>query len=253
MKISDMTEQQREAKRAYDREKKRQSRAAKRESERRAQTPTADEAAACFATDHPERVKELDVYVKGFAAKVTEELGRGLGGPKKVPSGYVVGWNHEEEFTVDRVARVLLGLKKGWIQNTQRPDGELVSGAYFADVSGDTVEFANRYGLKKSPTFAAMYRELLEIVDKRYGGQPTPDAAIVKTELAGRYELRPLPELPKPEPPKAVDEPLPSMAEILERGRIELLSRIRPEGQPPRPVVRDPNIAPAAQRYLDGL
>ena len=162
--------------------------------------------------------------------------------------------NSEEVSVVDRVARCLLGLKRGWVQEVTQPDGDLISGSYFADVSGDIVESAHWHGLKESPAFVEPYTELLKLVgSRRYGNQPTEDAAIVKAELAGTYVLPPLPELPKPEPQKVLEEPLPSMTEILERGRIELLSRVYPEGQQPRAHAHDPNIAPAAQRYLDGL
>ena len=142
--------------------------------------------------------------MKDFTTKVSVELGRELR-------------NVGEEFVIDRVARCLLGLKRGWVQVVTQPDGDLVSGSYFADVSGDIVESAHWHGLKESPAFVELYTELLKLVDRRYGNQPTEDAAIVKAELAGTY-LPPLRELPKSEPPKIKEKPIPSMAEILERG-----------------------------------
>jgi hypothetical protein len=236
-KIADLSPEAQEKVRAYNREQKAKSRAAQKVA---CHDPTVREAADSFAADHPERARELDAFVKHFAANVTEDLGRQLGSFHKDSTGHVVGWNHDEEFTVDRVARILLGLKKAWVQEVQSPDGELVSGMYFADVSGSLVESVHRHGLKKSPTFAAMYRELLEMLDKRYGRQPTHDAAIVKAELAGEYVLPPLPES-KPEPPKIPEAPpVPSEAEILELGRIRLLDQLHSFR------VQDPNVSPDA-------
>lgn len=191
--------------REYDREHKAKSRAKKKALVKAAEILTANEASALFAEQYPERVQELDQYMEDFAAKVSEELGREFG--FQTPTGP----NHDEEFTVDRVARILVGLKKNWTQKV-RVNGELaelVSGFYFADTCGDLVEISNRYGLKASATFAGMYRELLEMLDRRYGRQPT------KAELDGTYILPPLPELPKPEPPKIPDAPsVPSLTEI---------------------------------------
>jgi hypothetical protein len=235
-RIADLPPEDREKVRAYNRELKAKSRA-KQKAVRH--VPTADEAADNFAADHFERLKELDQYVKDFAAKVSKELDRASRGI-------------DEEYVIDRVVRCLIGLKNGWVQEVTQPDGEIVSGAYFADACGDMVQSANRHGLKQSPAFLELYTDLLILVDRRYGHQQTEDAAIVKAELAGRYELPPLPELPKPEPQKPTEKPLPSMAEILERGRIELLSRIYPDPQQPHTQVNDTKIAPAARRYLDG-
>ena len=124
-RIADLSPEEQERVRKYNREQKQKSRA-----NQKAQVyiPTADEAADSFAADHPERVKDLDAYVKEFTANVTEELGRGLGQPQIDPSGNVIGFDHDEDFTVDRVARCLLGLKHGWVQRVREPDGELVSG-----------------------------------------------------------------------------------------------------------------------------
>ena len=165
-----------EEKRQYQREAKQRARAKQKAAR---YTPTANEASASFAANHPERVKELDEYAKDFAAKVSGELSQ----PGTI-----------DEQVIDRVARCLLGLKRGWVQEVTSPDGELVSGMCFADASGDMVESANRYNLKQSPTFAALYCELLTLIDRRYGGQPSKDAAIIRAELTGTYVLPPPPE-----------------------------------------------------------
>jgi hypothetical protein len=183
-RIADLSPEEQENIRTYNREQKAKSRANQKAA---AYIPTANEAADRFAIDFPEREKELSAYVKQFSNKVVEELGRKLGSPQKDPLGNVVGWDHDEEFTVDRVARTLLALKKNWIQKVRHPEGDMVSGSYFADSFGSVVESAHRRGLKNSETFRLLYRELLEILDKRYGRQQTGDATIIRAELAGEY------------------------------------------------------------------
>jgi hypothetical protein len=195
-KISELSPEEQVKLRAYNREQKQKSRSNQKAA---LYVPTADEAADAFAIDFPEREKELSAYAKQFSNKVAEELGRDLGSPQKDPLGNVLGRDHDEEFTVDRVARCLLGLKKNWVQEVRDPDGELVAGRYFADSSGSMVESAHRYNLKQSQTFSQLYTELLGILDKRYGRQQTKDAAIIREELAEMYVLPPLSELPKPE------------------------------------------------------
>src|SRR5258706_10721363 len=122
-RIADMSPEEQETVRSYNRAQKQKS----RENQKTARyIPAADEVFDAFPVEFPEREKELDVYVKQFSNKVVEELGRGLGGPRKGPLGNAVGWDLDEEFTVDRVARILLGLKKGWVQNVENPEGEVV-------------------------------------------------------------------------------------------------------------------------------
>jgi hypothetical protein len=219
-RIAELSPEEQDKVRAYNRDQKAKSRAAQKAARH---VPTAHEAADSYGANHPDRVKELDVYVNDFASKLSKELGRKFG--------------TEEEFVIDRVARCLLGLKRGWVQKVTQPDGELVSGAYFGDSAAPMIESAHRYNLKQSPTLAAMCRELLEIVDKRYG--QSADAAIIRAELAGTYTLpllEPKPE-PKPETPKVQDPPLPSAAQILYDARTKTLEQLPPE----------------ARRYLDGL
>jgi hypothetical protein len=243
MKISEMTPEQIEAKRKYDREAKQRSRAKQKAAR---PIPTYDEATAGFAADFPQRAQELDEFVKDFVARVETELGRKLDSNQEYPHV----WDGDEGYTVDRVARIVHGLRKGWIQKLRDGD-EIVSGAYFADVSGSVVESVNHHGLKQSPTFAARYQEFLEMLNRRYGRQPTPDAAVVRAELSGTYTLPPQPEPkpePPPEPPKIPEAPsVPSDPETPERGRIQSLDELQQQFR-----VRDPNIAPEAQRFLDG-
>ncbi len=243
-RIADLSPEEQETVRAYNREQKQKSRAAQKAAR---YIPTADEVFDAFPVEFPERTKQLSEYAEQFSNKVVEELRRELGSAQKDPLGNVVGYDHSEEFVVDRVARCLLSLKKGWVQKVQ--EGELVSGLYFPESSGSVVEAAHRYGLKHSQTFSQLYFELLKTLDKRYQHEQTEDAAIIRAELAGEYVLKlPMPK-PEPMPTKIPDVPsVPSDAEMLEQGRNRLLNQLQPQFR-----VQEPNISPQARQYLDGI
>jgi hypothetical protein len=176
--ISELTPEEQDKIRAYNRENKRKS----REAQKAAQTPSAEEWTWNFADNFSEQYKELNAYVTQMEEKVAEELGRGLG-------------SYDETYTVDRVARTLFSLKKNsdpWVREVHSPNGTVVGGLYFPEALGsDLIASAHRLGLKKSPTFAALYLDLLRILDKKFGHQRTGDAfevrcaADIKTELAG--------------------------------------------------------------------
>ena len=113
MKLSQISPEQREAKRKYDREAKQRSRAREKAN---AYIPSADDATDNFEIEFPDRTKELKACARGFADKVIEELGRELGSPQTDSTGHVTGWDNDEAFCVDWVARCLLGLNNNWIQ-----------------------------------------------------------------------------------------------------------------------------------------
>jgi hypothetical protein len=181
-KISELTPEEQGKIRAYNRENKRKS----REKERAAQTLSAEEWTWNFADNFPEQHKELNAYVRQIEEKVVEELGRGLG-------------TCAETYTVDRVARTLFSLKRNsdpWVRQVHSPNGIIVGGSYFPEALGsDLISSAHKLGLKKSPTFTALYIELLRILDKKFGHIRTGDAfelgcaADIKAELAGTYVL----------------------------------------------------------------
>lgn len=179
-KISELTPEEQENIRAYNRENKRKS----REKQRAAQTPSAEEWTGNFAGNFPEQDKELNAYVRQIKEKVVEELGRGLG-------------SYAETDTVDQVARTLFSLKKNsdpWVRQVHSPNGIIVGGLYFPEALGSgLVSSAHKLGLKKSPTFTALYLELLRILDNKFGHIRVGDAyelgcvADIKAELAGTY------------------------------------------------------------------
>ena len=221
MKIADMTPEERERKRAYDREQKRKQRAEKKALERASQNLTADEASQEFESRYPARVRELDEHVRGFSSAVSNELGRPLD-------------SIAEQYVIDRVGRSLIGLQRGWIAKCQSPGGdlatgELIAGSYFADVCSDMIEDSNRYGLRNSPTFDSAYVELLNLIVKRYG-KVVPvslDIQTARAELAGTYELPKPPETPAPEPEQVHEVIVPGTAEILFSARQKLLEQVR--------------------------
>jgi hypothetical protein len=196
MRISEMTPEQQAARREYNREQKRKSRANQKTA---AYVPTADE--------WTWKAAEVREYEKQVGQKVAEELGR-------ISTFETYGWSREkfaesfplgcgtpEAYAVDQVARTLFGFKKNtsvWVHEVQDPNGIIVTGFYFPDVLGsEIVEAAHLYGLERSQTFSTLYRELLQILDKRYGKEPTEHARDITAELADQYVLA-LPET-KPE------------------------------------------------------
>jgi hypothetical protein len=197
-RIADLTPEEQEAQRNKWREEKRQERGEKR---RAAYIPTAEEWSDEFAAT--EHAKTLNAYAKEFSNKVKEELGRELGEPQRDSAGNVIGWDYDEEFAVDSVARTLLGLKKNWVHEVRGPDGEIVSGSHFIDgcsFASDLIESAHRHGLKRSPVFATSFRELLEMLNKRYGRQQTKEANEVRAELNETYVYVPTHAKPEQKP-----------------------------------------------------
>jgi hypothetical protein len=143
-----------------------------------------------------------------------------------------------------------------WVREVNNPNGFIVGGLFYPDVLGSgLVTNTHRFGLERSATYAGLYRELLTILDKKFGrndsGSEGASASDIKAELSGTYVLPAPPQLKQPDPtlqPKSkptVQAQLPSASEILEQGRIKLLERTR---------LRVPaaNLSPDAGRFLGG-
>ncbi len=204
-RIADLTPEEQQAQRDRWREDQAQRREQKRKA---AYIPTAEEWSDEFAvTEHD---KTLNVHVKQFLGKVEEELGHRVGSVRVITGSREYDYFDDDgEYTVDRVARTLLGLKKNWVQEVRDPNGEQVSGAYFIDgcsFASDVIASVYRHGLKQSPMFAASFRELLELLSKRYSRLRDQQTAVVRAELAGNYVYEP-PVLPPPKrEPKLVSK-----------------------------------------------
>jgi hypothetical protein len=185
-KISELTPEEQEKVRAYNRENKRKS----REAQKTAQTPSADQWTWNWPEHFPEQNKELNAYEQKFSAKVFEELGREFH-PHSSPEAETLSW-------VTVTAYCFRKNDSPWVHEVDSPNGIIVGGLFYPDVLGsDLVANTHRFGLETSATYAALYRELLRILDKKFGHERTEDAAAVRAELAGTYIY--VPPHPKPE------------------------------------------------------
>jgi hypothetical protein len=225
--IAEMSPEERD----IQREKWRTERAQYREQNRKARhLPTAEEWSEEFSKTP--QYKELRQYAEKFSNKVTEEIGQ-----------LTIG----EGYAAELVAWTLLSLKKNWVRDVWEPYGEhFAGGKYFADAIGSVIVEAAHRSLDKSPTFTAVYKELLPILDNNFGHDNTEDSRDIKAEIAGKYVL-PVPPQPKPaqQEPKPVEaSPVPTSSEVLERGRVQLLNQLS---------IYDSNLSPDARRYLDGF
>jgi hypothetical protein len=178
MKISELSPEQQEAKRAKWRSAQQKSRS----KQKAASVPIADEAFEYFTTKFPTQHQELERYARDAARQVAEELHR--------------EFTIDEAYTVDRVARTLFGLKNNLVHRVSDCDGLIVGGMYFLEALGsDLVASVHRYGMEQSSTFSGLYRELLPILDNKFGDTPTKDAyearcaTDIKAEIAGKRWL----------------------------------------------------------------
>jgi hypothetical protein len=51
----------------------------------------------------------------------------------------------------------------------------------------DIVSATHRYNLEISPTYSAIYRELLGLLDQRFGSNFDRDSTAIKRELSGKF------------------------------------------------------------------
>ncbi len=124
--------------------------------------------------------------------------------------------HHPAEETVGYVAGTLYAFRKDtpvWVHNVS--EGIIVAGSHFPDVLGyQIVSETHRYNLEISPTYSGLYRELLGLLDQRFGNNRDRHSVAIKQELAGQFVLPvesepPKPELkPEPSVPLTVDAPL---------------------------------------------
>jgi hypothetical protein len=194
MKISELTPEQREEKRKYNREQKRKS----REKQKAAYVPTADEWTESWDGSFSEEAREVREYVREIQRKVAEQIGyvstfETHGWPReKYAATFPLG-HHPAEETVDFVARTIYAFRKDssvWVR--QVSEGIIVAGSHFPDVLGyEIVSETHRLNLDVSPTYSALYRELLSILDQRFGNNHDRNSAAIKQELTGTFVLDP--------------------------------------------------------------
>jgi len=168
---------------------------------------------------YPAHTAERREYVRNIASKVAEEIGytptfETFGWPReKYAATFPLG-HHPAEETVGYVAGTLYAFRKDtpvWVHNVS--EGIIVAGSHFPDVLGyQIVSETHRYNLEISPTYSGLYRELLGLLDQRFGNNRDRHSVAIKQELAGQFVLPVESEPPKPEVKKP--EPKPSAPSI---------------------------------------
>ena len=233
--MSEMSEQQREEKRKYDREAKQRSRAKQKDERMRSMVPLARNYKI-----PEEQQKKLSQYSQDITKAVQADLN-------------LEKLSGTDEYIVDAVACVLFGLENNFTQIVYEPFGMLVGGWFPDAAASEAIEHVHRFpSLLQSRAFADLYSKFLQAVvkwSKKHEHYSTPEfIQEVQAEIGGTYVLRPLPELLKAEPNKIQEAPsVPSDAEMLEQGRIRLLNQLQTRFR-----IQDPNVSPDARRYLDG-
>jgi len=188
MKLSEMTPEQQERVRKYNREAKKRERDRDRQEKEKSAIPNARD-----YTMPEVQQNALRKHAQDVAKTITADLGL-----QKLP--------RQDGYIVDGVACVLFGLETGITQKVYEPFGMLVGGYYFPDaIASETIEHIYRFPhLLQSATFADLYDRFLQAVvrwSKKADDYATPEfVQDVKAELAGTYVLPRLPEIPKPEP-----------------------------------------------------
>jgi hypothetical protein len=229
MKLREMPPEQR---REYNRNAKRQQRAKEEAERQRSMIP--------LARDYvmPEQQqKKVDQYTDQVARTIQADLG-------------VEELAKPDAYIVEAVASVLFGLENNFAQIVNDPVGIIVCGWFPDSAASETIEHVHRFPqILQSTTFSDLYARFLNQVakwTKKNEQYASPEfVQDIKAEIDGKYVIRPLLEL-KPEPPKIPESPVPSFAEILEQGRIRLLTELE------KIRVQDPNVSQEACRYLDG-
>ncbi len=143
----------------------------------------ADEWIDNWDSRYPEQAAEVRDYVRDIQHKVAEEIT-----PNPHGDSYFRPFSVE---SVDYVARTLYAYRKDtpvWIRKV--PEGIIAAGTYFPDGLGWMIVIGtHENNLESSPTYSGVYRELLSILDQRFGNNHDRNSAAVKLELAGKFVL----------------------------------------------------------------
>jgi hypothetical protein len=145
---------------------------------------------------YPAQAAELREFEKEISRKIADEIGyistfEAFGWPReKFADSFPLG-HHPAEETVHRVAETLYALRKDtpvWVRKVA--EGIVVAGLYFPEMLGhEIVSATHKYNLEISPTYSAIYRELLGLLDARFGSNRDRNSAAIKQELAGKFVL----------------------------------------------------------------
>ena len=178
----------------------------------------ADEWIENWDSRYPAQATERREYVRNIASKTAAEIGytptfETFGWPREKYAAIFPLGHHPAEETVGYVAGTLYAFRKDtpvWVHNVS--EGIIVAGSHFPDVLGyEIVSETHKHNLEISPMYSSLYRELLGLLDQRFGNNRDRHSAAIKQELAGQFVLpvdEPLkPELKQPRVPLTVDAP----------------------------------------------
>jgi hypothetical protein len=145
---------------------------------------------------YPAQAAELRKFEREISRKIADEIGHvstfeTVGWPReKYAEAFPLG-HHPAEETVHRVAETLYALRKDtavWVRNVS--EGIVTAGNCFPDVLGyEVVAATHIFNLEISPTYSALYRELLGLLDARFGNNRDRNSTAIKQELAGKFVL----------------------------------------------------------------
>jgi hypothetical protein len=145
---------------------------------------------------YPEQAAELRAFEKEISRKIADEIRyvsqfESVGWPReKYAEAFPLG-HHPAEETVHLVADTLYALRKDtpvWVRKVA--EGIVAAGLYFPEMLGhEIVSATHKYHLEISPTYRALYRELLGLLDQRFGSNRDRNSMAIKQELAGKFVL----------------------------------------------------------------
>jgi hypothetical protein len=145
---------------------------------------------------YPAQAAELREFEKEISRKIADEIGyvssfETYGWPReKYAEAFPLG-HHPAEETVHRVAHTLFAFRKDtpiWLRKVT--EGIVAAGLYFPDMLGyEIVSAAHRFNLEISPTYSEVYRELLGLLDARFGSNRDRNSLAIKQELARKFVL----------------------------------------------------------------
>ena len=165
--------------REYNRNQKKKSREKEKQERELAEKLSAHEYCDVFFGS-PDYLR-MSKYRKETTRKISDELGTDL--------------DAQATETVDYVLSASFGFEHKIMRQVMDPPGLMV-GSLFPDVIGrHIVRGTHMYSLERSATFSTIYRDLLRILDQKFGRQLSQDpierqsALDVKAEIEGTYEL----------------------------------------------------------------
>jgi hypothetical protein len=149
-----------------------------------------------WETRYPAHTAELHTFEREISRKIADEIGY-------ISTFETAGWSREKyaeafplghhpaEETVHRVAQTVFAFRKDtpvWVR--QVSEGIVTAGSCFPDFLGyEIVSATHRFNLEISPTYSAVYRELLGLLDARFGSNRDRNSTAIKQELAGKFVL----------------------------------------------------------------